>query len=231
MDQIFKVKSTGKYSQMPDEMLLTFNFHYHYDTYEEAVEKSAIGVANFIDFLLNKGVKKEEYHTLGFRIQESYKEEPTDQTNRFGDPIMKKVMDGYIYTQVLKVNLDFDLDFLRDLMLDISKMETFPRLNLDFGIKDMEAAKAKALEDAFSQCEKKAIAMGKILKKESQICVEINHNVEENYSTAYVAKVAAMNSLETVASASKTPSVDYKKIINPDEISVHETLITIWRFL
>jgi uncharacterized protein YggE len=226
---ILKVKANGTYKQMPDQMVLDFNLSYLEKNYEDAVKLSAIKVEDFIDWLLKNGIKKEEYHTLGFHIEESYKNVDTGKVDEFNRKVTKRVLEGYRYTQSIEVKIDFNLDLLRGLMLDISNMSFPPRLSLNFAIKDMENAKSLALKDAYEKCKEKAKILADISNKKIVDCVEINLHVDSNYQVYECNSVMkARNSLETMEASVDNNFFDYKKIINPEEIVVTDSVVTIW---
>ena len=226
---VLKVKANGTYKQMPDQMILNFSFNYLENSYEDSVKLSSIKVGDFIDFLLNNGIKKEEYHTLGFHIEESYKNVDTGKVDEFNRKVTKRELEGYRFTQNIEVKIDFNLDLLRDLMLDISRMSSYPRLSLNFAIKDMENAKTLALKDAFEKCKEKAKILANVSGKKINDCLEINYHVDSDYPVYECNSVMkARNSLETMENSMNNDFIDYNKIINPSEISVSDTIITIW---
>lgn len=230
---ILKVQAEGRYSCKPDIMKMVFHFYLKEKTYEETLKRGTLKVQEFIDYLLSKGFSSENYKTLGLNIKENYISESTGKKDFYGRVITEKKLDGYVYSQDLTLESNLDLDLLKVLMTEISKMENYPMLNLYFDIKDKEYAKTEALKDAYNQCKKKAEMLSDISGKKIKDCIEINYNVDTDYRMganygAMKCSINAEESLNTICNSIDNNFVDYKKLINPENIITHDSIITIW---
>lgn len=220
---ILKVNATGKIEKKPDEMILTFRFSKTLKAYDEVVKEGTKIVNKFITFLNSKEIDKSKYNTSGFNVREEYKYVERVGTN-------KRVLDGYTYSQVLEVKMDIDLNFLKTLMNEVSSMNDYPNLNVRFGLKNYEEAKKEALKEAFITCKEKANILAEISNKEIEDCIEINYGVKEDYVIGANAVNCEMAMFSKNSSRSmKENSIDYENIINPDDITITESIITIWK--
>lgn len=220
---ILKVKASGSVTKKPDKILLMFKIIEEDKTYEDTLKKGCELTSLFILSLSKYGLKKEDIKTNGFSIREVYVAVESKKDMFSNKTITKKEIDRYQFTQYLQIEMDLDLQKLSELVESTSKMKNPPKINISFGLKDIENAKTEALEKAFIKCKEKAEVLAKISGKQIKDCIEINYDVPYNYNS-YTNCVCEENSISKMKSA----SLDLSSSIVPNDIEISENIITIW---
>ena len=118
-------------------------------TYEDTLKKGCELTSLFMLSLSEYGLKKEDIKTNGFSIREIYVDVESKKDIFSNKTITKKEIDRYQFTQHLQTEMDLDLKKLSELVESTSKMKNPPKINISFGLKDIENAKTEALEKAF----------------------------------------------------------------------------------
>jgi uncharacterized protein YggE len=219
-----KLSTQGKAFAKPDKLILNYDFSIKRNTYDDVIMDGTTTIENFINYLTNikgKFLSKDNIHTNGFSIREVYKDIATGEKDGYGRDITKKEFDFYNYSQSVKVEMDYNLDFLSILVKDMSNKESYiPSFRVSFGLKDEEALKDLALEDAYRKCFRKAEILAKVSGRTLGECKEITHNIDFGNSMIYR---CSMNSYEMEESFER--KIDLSKVLNPENIEVTADIV------
>ena len=229
-----QITTTGRAKKdfAPDQIEASAIFNYRALTYDEAlmggVEKvkkyinSIIEITDFTsdDFKTNAYIINELYHINYF--------EPKTEAD-LNKKLQKRVLDGFSFTQRMKLEFDYDKMRLAKLLAASSRIPEAPMLRIEFTLKDTESKMRELIPIAYNNAKQKAEALVDVAGKNLGGCVHVDiDGPVQNWST-----------FEGVAKRTMTfgdvPPEDFVQQIrniedtfNPDDITLVKEISCIW---
>ena len=201
-------------SYKPDQIVLTLNFIFKDNLYDEVLENGTKSVLDFVNNILYKyGFSEEDIKTKSFIIKEEQKYNEETRSYDF---------DGYSYNQTVILKFDYELDKLTNMMKDISKLSNPPYYKIEFSLKDEEKVKKELISKAYNDAKEKAniiaLASNKILKD----CTKVSFKPLD-------VDFLSLTSLDNSAMYLKEASMPLmNKIFTPEDITLSETIYCLW---
>lgn len=214
MERLVTVKGTGRYTAKPDIILLTMNLWSENLSYKKAASDAAEQLERLRGALVSQGFKKEELKTTGFSVDSRY------ENKREPDGSFKSVFAGYRVSHGLKLEFDLDTALLSKTLEAIASSAGEPELNIVFGIKDKEKAKASLLENAVKNARERAEILVKASGEKLGQLMSIDYNWGE---LSFVSRTNYKMEQRCLAEAS-SGSMD----IEPDDIDVSDNVTLVW---
>lgn len=214
MNRMITVKGSSNVSIKPDLIVITMNLESHKRDYDKTMELAAKSVKDLQAAVQSVGLDKKDLKTTSFNISthhEGYRDKDDNYKTRF---------DGYICVQGLKLEFDFDTEFMSKVLTAIAKAQTDPQLNIHFSIKDKAAVSEELLILATENAKRKA----EILTKASGVTLGDLINIDYNWGELLLYSETRYDvGLERMSvSASSAPEIE------PDDIDVSDTVTFVW---
>ncbi len=218
MEKTIKVTGKGNLAIKPDQILLKLQLTEVEETYEKAIQASAINVNEVKDILENIGFDRKELRTSFFNIDSEYESYRDDRGN------YKSKFIGYRYKQDLNYKFDIDNKLLGKVLYALSKSNCNAKINIVYTIKDTEKAKNDLLKNAIEDSKMKAliltesagVSLGEIIN------IDYSWNTIEFYSNPFGSRDLIM--YDKCCSSEGSIDVD----IEPEDINVNDNVTIIW---
>lgn len=229
--QIF-MNGSAKRDYAPDEIVASVNFNFHADTYDDALKGGVAAVKAYIDGIsADTDFTSDDFKTHAYSVHEQF------HTNRLAPTrpedldknLEKRVSDGFFFNQYAELRFDYNKDRLIKLMVVSSKLKNAPRLNLRFGLKDMEEKKRELIAEAYEDAKKKAEALAAAAGKNLRDCVRVEidtlpygqRGMEGDFEMARCAKFAGAPDFDD-----EIKNID--ETFKPDDITVTKMINCVW---
>ena len=165
------VGADGKFEADPDTAILSFNINPQEDTSKAAYAKAANAAEQVRQILKTNGIDPKSAEMGFLSVQPMYD---------YRKPTQKLI--GYRVSTTITVKLkQKDFDKIGPLTQQLAEIETASGQNLGYELHDMEAAKKKAVEDAFAKARNSAsavvVAGGRSLAELIYASVDVNEPV------------------------------------------------------
>ncbi len=215
MEIIVQGKGTDFFT--PDQVIFNMNFFIKEQTYEGTLQNGVRSVQQFVDeILLKNNFKKEDMTTRSFVIREETKYNEVTRTYDF---------DGYSFSQMASLKFDYDKDLMATMMVEITKLENPPMLQIKFGLKEEEKSRKQVLVKAYQDAEEKAKAIAEASQKVLKICQKVDFKtIEPEYVSNTLMGSDIMYAEKVYDGATQT-------IVNtftPEDIELSEILYCVW---
>ncbi len=135
MERTIRVTGKGQLSVKPDQIRLIMNLEDVYETYEDALHRSAEQVEILKSAFENIGFDKKKLKTLSFNVDTKYESYQTK------DKSWKQRFVGYEYKHTLKVEFDADNEILGKVLWMLGHSPVKPEFRIIYTVKDVEASK------------------------------------------------------------------------------------------
>jgi Uncharacterized conserved protein len=220
------VRGDSSSSIKPDKVILSINFYVKSNTYQNVLDKGANNVNHFVtDTLPHFNFTKEDLKTNRFNVRKETRYNSVTKNHEF---------DGYSYSQNTRLEFDYDIEKLSEMMEAISKLEDSPVYEVNFGVKDEKSYRDDLLAKAYQDAESKARAIASAAQKELRRCEKVDFkSFGTDYTSSsrlgqgrYAYKQAAVMESDMVLRES-TANV-LADTFNPEDIEVSETLYCLW---
>lgn len=220
MERTIRVTGTGKIAVKPDLTIISLDFSDVLPTYEEALRASANDVGLVKGALVKAGINKDFLKTTNFNVDthyESYRDEKGNYKSKF---------DGYEYHQSLRFKFDIDNELLGRVLYQLSTLSVNPKFRINYGIKDIEAAKNELLGNAILDAKKKAEVISKAAGVSLEEIVDINYSwVDVEFSSrSYGVLEDSMMLCKCAA-----PTEGYDIDIEPDDIEKSDNVTLVFK--
>ncbi len=217
MERIIKVTGKGKIAVKPDLIRLMLTLEGTHPTYEDALEYSSEEVELLRECFVGLGFEKTALKTLSFHVDTEYESYQTK------DKVWKQRLVGYKFRHSMKLEFDADNKRLGRVLYELAHAEVSPEFKIVYTVKDSEAAKnqllGKAVKDSREKAEVLADAAG----------VMLGEIVTMDYSWAEMEPVAVpMPRMLKASVAAESASDSYDINIEPDDISISDTVTVVW---
>lgn len=218
MEKTIKVTGKGHLAIKPDQILLKLQLTEVEETYEKAIQASAINANEVKDILENIGFDRKELRTSFFNVDSEYESYRDDRGN------YKSEFIGYRYKQDLNYKFDIDNKLLGKVLYALSKSNCNAKINILYTIKDTEKAKNDLLKNAIEDSKMKAliltesagVSLGEIIN------IDYSWNTIEFYSNPFGSRDLIM--YDKCCSSEGSIDVD----IEPEDINVNDNVTIIW---
>ncbi|MBQ7308004.1 MAG: SIMPL domain-containing protein [Clostridia bacterium] len=213
------VKGEAKKTYKPEEFIISLTFSHKEKTYEKCLENGAKMVDDFVEEILVKlNIDKELLKTERFYVNESTIYVPDKN---------KRVFDGYVYNQISKLKLDYDIKLFTKFMQEVSKLKFPPSYRAAFGLKEEDMRKNEVIAKAVEYARVKAEAISKAAGKE---LVDLARVDFQPFGTIF--SPSSINSYDTMdfgmvhqERACKMSSAEViEKNFNPEDIEIRESV-------
>lgn len=218
MERCIRVTGKAKIAVKPDMIRLTLTLEDTREKYEDTLEQSANQVELLKDCFEKLGFARTDLKTLNFNIDtvyEGYQDENKAWKNRFV---------GYKYVHSMKLEFDADNKRLGQVLYGLAQAPVSPEFHINYFIKDEETVKntllAKAVEDATTKAWVMAAAAGVLLVE----LLSMNYSFgDKNLNSEPMGRSMPLLKSANMADA------NYKINIEPENITVSDTVTMVWR--
>lgn len=216
MNRTITIKGIGKLSSKPDQTVVSLMLKTVHADYDKAMDKAAKHLEQLRSAIAEIGFTKDDLKTTSFDVGTEYENERDEKGN------YKQIFVGYRVTHGLKLELDFDSQRLSKVLGAIAVCIAEPELNVQFTVKDKEAADAALLESACVNAKAKA----EILTKASGVTLGELVSIDYNWSELHLYSPTYYEmDPPCMARASAAPTA---MDIEPDDIDVSDSVTFVW---
>ncbi len=167
------VKGMGKISVKPNLIVVSFRVESKDKDYDKTLELGSQKIDLLNKSLEKIGFEKNDIKTTNFDVQANY-ESVKDENGRY-----RNVFKEYCLNHNLKVEFDFDMKRLGEVLHSITQSGTKPEFSISFTVKDPSEIKQKLLEEAAKEAKETA----KVLCRQTGVklgdLVSIDYNWDE----------------------------------------------------
>lgn len=164
------VKGIGKVNVAPDCVVVSMSLEAKSLDYEMAMRIAAENINDLNEVLEKIGFNKNDLKTSSFDVRTTY-ESVKDRNGNY-----KRVFDGYVCSQRLKLQFDFDTKLIAKTLHAISTCLANPQLSISFTVKDTNAVNKELLRSATINAKEKAEVLC------DAACVELGDLVSIDYN-------------------------------------------------
>ncbi len=150
MKRTITIQGIGKLSLKPDYTVISMSLRAVNEKYDTAMETAAQHLDTLQNALVRLGFAREDLKSSRFNVSTEYDNERDKNGN------YKRIFVGYVVTLQLKLEFDFNMERLAEVLVAIAGCIAQPELNVQFTVKDKEAVNAALLESACANARAKA---------------------------------------------------------------------------
>ncbi|MDO5558611.1 MAG: SIMPL domain-containing protein [Oscillospiraceae bacterium] len=214
MDKTITVKGAGKVSARPDLIIISINLEAQSQDYENTLAIADNKLEKLRSNIQKSGFGHDDLKTESFDIMPQF-ESIQDKSGNY-----KRVFKGYRCPHSLKIEFDYDMNRLSQLISVLAHSDAQPEFSISFSVRDKEAAQAQMLKRAAENarqkaqilCEASGVVLGEL------ITIDYNWGEIDFYSkTSYEMNNKCMMPCEA-------RSID----IVPDDIDMSDTATFVW---
>ena len=213
-----RVTGKGQIKVRPDLMRITMTLSDRYPEYSESLRHSSEDTEDLKDLLAGFGFVRADLKTLSFSVDpeyESYRDRNNDYQQRFA---------GYRYRHIMKVEFDLDNDRLGRILYALAHCSLHPEFSISYTVKDPEASKNLLLGKAVAGAKEKAA----VLTRAADLSLREIQSIDYSWGEIDFEYRPMNRALMADASMSAKASPAYAMDIEPDDISVSDTVTVIW---
>ncbi len=217
MERTVRVTGKGKISVKPDMTRLLINLEGVFKDYEKTLQQSAEQVEQLRDCFEKLGFKRNDLKTLSFNIN--------TENERYNDRLggWKTKFVGYKFRHAMKIEFESDNKLLGRVLYALAHCSVKTEFNIQYTIKDVEAAKNKLLGKAVTDSKEKAGILAEAAG------VKLKDIINIDYSWGEIEFVTRPMNRGMVLEASRAMSADaYDINIEADDIEVEDTVTVVW---
>lgn len=211
-----RVTGKGDLKIRPDTARITMTLTGKYREYAEALKRSAEDTEKIKELLSKFGFKNSDLKTLGFGIDTEY--ESYTENNEY-----KQRFSGYRYRHTMKVEFASDNDRLGRVLYALANSELCPEFNVSYTVFDREAVKNELLGKAVSDAKEKAA----VLARAAGVALKDIQTVDYSFGDIDL-EARPMNRIMAAKQANDCAGECYAMNIEPDDITVADTVTVIW---
>ena len=214
MNRTITIKGTGRVSLKPDTTVVTMTLKTCSRDYEKSMNEAAQILENLKSTIKKCGFDEKELKTTSFNVYTEY-EGVNDRNGNY-----KRVFKGYCCAHTMKLEFDFDTDRLSQVLGAVSACIAEPEMNIQFTVKDKDAAADELLKDAAENAKHKAeiLTSSSGVKLGQLVSVDYNWGEMNLYSATECAMDRKCLSMANGAAMS----------FEPDDINLSENVNFVW---
>ena len=216
MNKTLVVKGMGKVSVEPDLTVIGMSLTALNKQYGEAMAAASEQMESVRSALLHIGFKKSDLKTTDFNVHSRYESERDSNGN------YQSVFKGFEVNHSLKLEFDFNMDKLNEVLAAVSTCKANPRFSIEFSVKDKNAVSESLLASAVHNATQKA----KILAKSAGVKLGAIQNIDYSWGDLHLVSPTAYKADENRV-ALKCTAMD----IQPDKIDVTDAVTLVWEIL
>ncbi len=217
MERTIKVTGKGKVSVKPDLIRLALNLEGTYPVYEAALEHSSTEMEQLRDCFEALGFERKALKTLSFHVDTEY------ESYQAEDKAWKQRFVGYKFHHSMKIEFEADNELLGRVLYALANAPVSPEFKIVYTVKNSEAAKNRLLGKAIKDSREKA----EVLTKAAGVILGEIVTIDYSWADAELVAVPMPRMLKASVAA-ETASDSYNINIEPDNISVTDTVTVIW---
>ena len=205
MDRTITIKGVGRYEAKPDTVELGMTLKAKKSDYKMAVEQEAGKYEHLLRAIQECGFKAEDLKTTYYRVSPAQRYENGSYVN-----------EGWECSHSVILRFPLDTEKLAELCSVITKCLSEPNLNINFTVKDTEAAQCILLKNAAADAKIKA----QMLADASDVKLGLLQRID--YSWSDINFYSRMEIAEESVICS--PCISY----TPDNIDLEENVTFVW---
>ena len=209
------VKGQGKVSASPDLVVLSMVLESRDLTYEKAMDNAARDIETLNTAVESAGFEKKALKTTSFNVRTDYEY----KRNSYGDS--ERVFSGYVVTQDLKLEFDFDSKKLAETLSVVGSCPAHPKINIQFTVKDPTAIKEEMLRLAVENAKRKAEILCDAAGEQLGELLSIDYNWGE-------LNIYSDTRYDMEESCLAAPMVCGGVDMEPDDIKLGDTVTLVW---
>ncbi len=216
-----RVTGKGQLKVHPDMTRITVTLEGRYFDYGETLKRSSEDTEAMKDLLVPFGFERSDLKTLSFDVDAKYE---SYEEKRQGRTEYKRRFDGYEYTHVLKLEFDSDNKRLGRLLYALANCSLDPKFRLSYTVKDPEAVKNELLGKAVQD----AVAKAGVLSSAAGLRLGDIQSMDYSWGEINFEYRPMDDSMMLKECAYEGPDGSYDVDIEPDNISVQDTVTVVW---
>ncbi len=222
MDRKITVKGIGHISAKPDYVIINMTVDATSRKYEQAVKEASEKIDRLSASLSSVGFEKDALKTADFRtdIARSFKK------NLKG--ISEMVNTGFICTNRMKLEFDFDSERLSKAIDAITNCVSDPRLNITFTVKDEEAVKDELLKSAGANAKRRAKILCEAAGGKLGDLISVDYNWNE---ISIMSQTRVGRSLGDTAELGECVPLSAPQFIQPEDIDLRDNAVFVWEIV
>lgn len=217
MERTIRVTGKGKIAVKPDMTRLLLNIEGVFKDYEKTLQQSAAQAEQLRDCFEKLGFKRSDLKTLSFNINA--------ENERYNDRLggWKTKFVGYKFKHAMKIEFEEDNKMLGRVLYALAHSDVKTEFNIQYTIKDVEAAKNKLLGKAVTDSKEKV----RILSEAAG--VKLKDIISIDYSWGEIEFVSRpINRAMTLETSRVMSAEAYDINIEADDIEVEDTVTVVW---
>jgi uncharacterized protein YggE len=216
-----RVTGKGQIKVHPDITRITVTLTGLDPDYGEALKRSSEDTEQMKDTLEPFGFERSDLKTLSFDVDTKYE---SYEEKRQGRTEYKRRFVGYEFTHVLKLEFDSDNKRLGKILYALANCQLHPEFRLSYTVKDPEAVKNELLGKAVQD----AVAKAGVLSGAAGLKLGDIQSVDYSWGEINF-EYRPMNDRMVLEECSyECASGSYDMDIEPDDISVQDTVTVVW---
>ena len=213
-----RVTGKGQIKVKPDMTRITMTLDGLFKDYDETLRHSSENTEALKDILSGFGFERADLKTLNFSVDTEY------ESCRDRDGSYKQRFSGYRFRHMLKVEFPSDNDRLGKVLYALANGKVRPEFRISYTVNDPEAAKNTLLGKAVADAKEKAFVLAQAAGVTLQEIQTIDYSWGEIDFEYRPMDGDVMMERCTAPMAAKSYDLD----IEPDDISVSDTVTVVW---
>jgi uncharacterized protein YggE len=213
-----RVTGKGTLKLHPDLTRITITLSEVYKEYAEALKRSSEDTEKLKELLAGFGFEHKDLKTLGFNVDaeyESYREKDE----------YKQRLKGYRYRHNMKVEFGSDNDRLGRILYALANSKLRPEFSISYTVKDQEAAKNVLLGKAVADAKEKAAVLAEAAGLALGSIQTVDYSFGDmSMEVRPMGRMMAVNKMAAAGCEDECYSMD----LEPDDISVSDTVTVVW---
>lgn len=215
MTKTITIKGVGKASTRPDLIVVTMNLETEDKEYNKTFDAASKKIEELNKALEKVGFEKNSIKTTNFNVYTKY------DNVKVGN-VYKNVFAGYICRHSLKVEFDFSVKVLSQVLSAISSCSAEPELNIAFTVKDPSKISQELLMSASRNAKEKALVLCSASGATLGDLISIDYNWSD--INVYSRTNYSIENKCLLASRAKATSIDFE----PDDIKLTDSATFVW---
>lgn len=214
MNRTITVKGTGHVSLRPDTTVITMTVKTVNKVYEKSMEESTEIITQLKNSLEAIGFSEKDLKTTHFNVYAEYE----SVQDKYGN--YKSVFNGYCCAHNLKIEFGLDTEKLSKTLSSVSSSIAEPELNIQFTVKDKDAAADELLKSAAESALHKAqiLSSASGVKLGQLVSVEYNWGELNLYSqTEFMMNSKCLAAPDCAGAA-----------FEPEDIELNDSVTFVW---
>ena len=209
------VKGTGYVKAAVDNIVISMSLSAIDLMYDTAMERAAEQLEQLAQSLTTVGFEKSALKTTNFHVSTEYSSEKDRYDN------YKRIFVGYQVNHNLKLEFDFNIVVLANVLAAIGASPAKPELHIRFTVKDDEAINEELLRQATINARKKA----EILCTASNVTLGDLQTVQYHWGEL---DIYSHTDYRVAEDCLMEPMMMKSMDITPDDIDVSDTVTFVW---